>query len=1008
MPSPLKRKIDTEGHMPEKRQKLGQSSSQVASPGLQESVQPAPDAFALELSRILDRVGGVSLVRNVPGLERLMDSEQRLNYRWTLLTVIELSSEECLKALVQGPGLKTLERWLIEARDAGKSEFLAKIISRLEDLPVDIDSLKRCTIGKTVGSLRKHSLPSVKSLAARVVQKWKSSLGDRSGQAKQDRDGGKKEAPNKRKPVTEMGRPTSIPVQPQTHIVKDESSSTDVQPADSGDPQSGAMDSEHTVKQPRPLDDGDRKASEASGSSEADASLQNHVSGASIELESSPSSRIEADGKGNDGSQEPSACSQDAKLEGQADVMPLQGSQAEVQKAAPLERKESGTGAAAPAKSRPSQPTWQDVSRVVNYGRILVAESVQRAQARSAATETDNGQQGQTDNASADKDSDGESCRPGSPGHEALADADNLPKGSQLGTEPPKQQGSGAAAKVRDASVEVGSSGSDKPAVSGAVDPDVSQLKMQPSGSGEGNLATGNAGSMVPNAQGSTPVASSTRTPTSTAPRVPRPWPTAEPKKEAKETNQALWNATDASSRSSPFQDAMTSLTRMRGPPLAKGARAKWSESNRAEREGVGAGPGPGRLGGLNSDFLPQRGRTVLYGAAARAASAAARCPSPERRPKKPNAKKVSFAPNNEMLTVRWFKKDDPPTSVKQDALLKPEELQEEQVTSHELFESAARLEHKKEHEALERQRQEQAAKRKEIQGRLNGMRPATSWHAPLVVTLPSELKLRFGEDSEERINQWHRDDMLVPENYSRAAMIPDSPAEAPRPEPQGDPPVVIPFEVPGKQNSEPPSNSSQPDSGAQVASAAPTLVIPQVPVPAPIVGTPGTAIPLPAGLHPAVGQFQPGQFRQLGQGFQARPGQQTIVVLQQGMPNGGPNLNIVPSVPMGGGMGPLFIAGPAGGPQGLVQIAPGQQWGVAPQHNVMPQFTLVCNMPGQGGFAPQTILNPQPMVNIAGAPTAPMNGDIGSGVTRASQPMEREGWAGQKGNGIQAHRFQG
>jgi len=59
----------------------------------------------------------------------------------------------------------------------------------------------------------------------------------------------------------------------------------------------------------------------------------------------------------------------------------------------------------------------------------------------------------------------------------------------------------------------------------------------------------------------------------------------------------------------------------------------------------------------------------------------------------------------------RW--KDDMPTSIKQDALLKPEELQEEQLTSPELLASAARLEHKKEHDALGRQRQKQAAKRK-------------------------------------------------------------------------------------------------------------------------------------------------------------------------------------------------------------------------------------------------------------------------------------------------------
>lgn len=68
-----------------------------------------------------------------------------------------------------------------------------------------------------------------------------------------------------------------------------------------------------------------------------------------------------------------------------------------------------------------------------------------------------------------------------------------------------------------------------------------------------------------------------------------------------------------------------------------------------------------------------------------------------------------------------WLLQNDPPTSVKEDAFLTQEELLEEKLASHELFESAARLEHKKEAEAVERQRQVYAAKRKEMQVRLGG-----------------------------------------------------------------------------------------------------------------------------------------------------------------------------------------------------------------------------------------------------------------------------------------------
>ena len=58
-------------------------------------------------------------------------------------------------------------------------------------------------------------------------------------------------------------------------------------------------------------------------------------------------------------------------------------------------------------------------------------------------------------------------------------------------------------------------------------------------------------------------------------------------------------------------------------------------------------------------------------------------------------------------------------------------------MANHELFESAARLEHKKEHEALERQRQVLAAKRKEMQVGCSGQqecvghcaRKSALWH---------------------------------------------------------------------------------------------------------------------------------------------------------------------------------------------------------------------------------------------------------------------------------------
>lgn len=64
------------------------------------------DAFKEELNSILGDNGGLKLTQHVPRLDLLLSKEQGLKHRWTLLTVVELSSKECQKCLVQGNGLK--------------------------------------------------------------------------------------------------------------------------------------------------------------------------------------------------------------------------------------------------------------------------------------------------------------------------------------------------------------------------------------------------------------------------------------------------------------------------------------------------------------------------------------------------------------------------------------------------------------------------------------------------------------------------------------------------------------------------------------------------------------------------------------------------------------------------------------------------------------------------------------------------------------------------------------
>ena len=62
------------------------------------------------------------------------------------------------------------------------------------------------------------------------------------------------------------------------------------------------------------------------------------------------------------------------------------------------------------------------------------------------------------------------------------------------------------------------------------------------------------------------------------------------------------------------------------------------------------------------------------------------------------------------------------------------------------------------------------------------------------------------------------------------------------------------------------------------------------------------------------------------------------------------------------------------------------------PQPSLMPQLSVACGVPLQGGLA-RHILTPQPMVNMEGEPAVSMNGDIGGGKSRPSSAAEEVVW---------------
>lgn len=62
---------------------------------------------------------------------------------------------------------------MVEAREANKPQFLTKVIECISVLPVDLGILKKCTMGKTMGLLRRHDFLAVRQAAKGLVEKWK-------------------------------------------------------------------------------------------------------------------------------------------------------------------------------------------------------------------------------------------------------------------------------------------------------------------------------------------------------------------------------------------------------------------------------------------------------------------------------------------------------------------------------------------------------------------------------------------------------------------------------------------------------------------------------------------------------------------------------------------------------------------------------------------------------------------------------------------------------------------
>ncbi|KAF5734738.1 BAH domain TFIIS helical bundle-like domain isoform 4 [Tripterygium wilfordii] len=147
--------------------------------------------FKSEIAKITEK-GGLVDSEGVEKFVQLMlpqRNEKKIDLvgRSILASVVAATDKlDCLNKFVQHKGLPVFDEWLQEVhkgkigdgnspKDSDKSveEFLLVLLRALDKLPVNLDALQMCNIGKSVNHLRSHKNMEIQKKARSLVDTWK-------------------------------------------------------------------------------------------------------------------------------------------------------------------------------------------------------------------------------------------------------------------------------------------------------------------------------------------------------------------------------------------------------------------------------------------------------------------------------------------------------------------------------------------------------------------------------------------------------------------------------------------------------------------------------------------------------------------------------------------------------------------------------------------------------------------------------------------------------------------
>lgn len=138
------------------------------------------------VGKFADEDGGLLNIHAVDQLIVKMKQEQASSQRSKLVgVVVATTKEDCLRKFVQMGGVSILEEWIqdgfksrsldasLKDADKGLDEEMLMILQALEKLPIDLEALKGCSIGKSVKQLRSVRNVELQKKARKLVDTWR-------------------------------------------------------------------------------------------------------------------------------------------------------------------------------------------------------------------------------------------------------------------------------------------------------------------------------------------------------------------------------------------------------------------------------------------------------------------------------------------------------------------------------------------------------------------------------------------------------------------------------------------------------------------------------------------------------------------------------------------------------------------------------------------------------------------------------------------------------------------